>query len=54
MVSPAGEYTTVGWVLILMGISAEPTGVRFVCRRCDGVIWRTTDKKTIAETRLWG
>lgn len=54
MVSPAGEYTTVGWILILMGISAEPTGVRFVCRRCDAVIWRTTDKKTIAETRLWG
>ncbi|HTJ82284.1 MAG TPA: hypothetical protein VL400_11235, partial [Polyangiaceae bacterium] len=54
MVSPAGEYTTMGWVLILIGISAEPTAIKYVCRRCEGILERTTDKKVIAETQLWG
>jgi hypothetical protein len=54
MVSPSGEYTFGGWCLILLGISAKPTAIRFVCRQCDQVVWRSTDPKVIAETRLWG
>ncbi len=54
LVSPSGEYTFWGWCLILLGISAKPTAIRFQCRRCDQIVWRTTDPKIIAETRLWG
>lgn len=54
MVSPSGEYTFLGWCLILFGISAKPRAIRFQCRQCDELILRTTDPTTIAETRLWG
>lgn len=54
MVSPSGEYTFLGWCLILIGISAKPRAIRFVCRTCDTLIARATDEATITETRLWG
>lgn len=54
MVSASGEYTFLGWCLILFGISARPRAIRFTCRRCDQVIVRATDEQTITETRLWG
>lgn len=54
MVSPSGEYTFGGWFLILLGISAKPTAIRFQCRKCDQLLLRTTDPKVIEETRLWG
>jgi hypothetical protein len=54
MVSATGEYTFVGWVLIMIGISASPTAIRYVCRRCEQVIGRTTDPELIAQTQLWG
>jgi hypothetical protein len=54
MVSPSGEYTFGGWCLILFGISAKPRAIRYQCRRCEELIYRATDAKTIAETRLWG
>ena len=54
MVSPSGEYSFLGWALILMGISAEPRAIRFQCRRCDQLIARSTDRAVIGETRLWG
>ncbi|MFO0550495.1 MAG: hypothetical protein U0271_19020 [Polyangiaceae bacterium] len=54
MVSPKGEYTIGGWCLLLIGISARPIAVNFVCRRCGERIDRVTDPKEIAEIRLWG
>jgi hypothetical protein len=54
MVSPAGEYTTGGWVLILIGISASPRAIKYVCRTCEQVIERTSDPTVIKETNLWG
>ncbi len=54
MVSPAGEYTTGGWCLILIGISATPRSIKYVCRTCEQVIDRTTDPTLLSETRLWG
>ena len=54
VVSPSAEYTVLGWFLTLMGISARPTAIKFVCRRCDEVVEKTTDPALMAETRLWG
>ena len=54
MVSPSGEYTFLGWVAIMLGISADPIAIRYQCRRCDAIVDRTTDPAVIAETRLWG
>lgn len=54
MVSPAADYTFAGWCLILIGISANPISITFVCRRCDGPLERITDPKVIARTHLWG
>ena len=54
MVSPSAEYTFGGWCLILIGISATPIAVSYVCRRCGQKLERITDPKEIAETRLWG
>ncbi|NUO47829.1 MAG: hypothetical protein HOV80_03125 [Polyangiaceae bacterium] len=54
VVSPAAQYTFLGWFLTLMGISARPTSIRFICRRCEEVVETTSDPKLIAETRLWG
>jgi hypothetical protein len=54
LVSPSGEYTFGGWCLILFGISARPTAVRFECRQCGTIVERSTDPVVISETRLWG
>jgi hypothetical protein len=54
LVSASAQYTPGGWFLTLMGISAKPKAIEFVCRRCDGLVERSTDPKLIAETRLWG
>ena len=54
MVSAAAEYTFWGWVLILIGITAKPIAIKYVCRKCEGEFGRTTDPKVIAETKLWG
>ena len=54
MVSPKADYTFGGWCLILIGISATPSAIALVCRRCERAIARTTDPKEIANTRLWG
>lgn len=54
MVSPSGEYTFLGWCLILVGISANPTAIRWSCRRCQEQVYRTTDPEIIKRTRLFG
>ena len=54
MVSATGEYTFMGWVLIMIGISASPIAIRYVCRRCEQVVGRTTDPAIISQTQLWG
>lgn len=54
MVSPNAEYTFGGWCLIMVGISARPVAINFTCRRCETRLERITDRKLIAEIRLWG
>jgi hypothetical protein len=54
MVSPRPDYTFGGWCLILIGISATPTEIRFVCRDCEKTIERVTDRKEIEGIRLYG
>lgn len=54
MVSPSGEYSFLGWVAILLGISAEPKSIKFQCRQCDTIIERSKDPAVISQTRLWG
>ena len=49
MVSADGEYTFVGWVALMFGISARPTRVNYHCRRCDKVFERTTDPAVLAK-----
>lgn len=54
MVSANAEYTIVGWCMILIGISAKPTAVSFVCRTCAQRVDRVTDPAEIATIRIWG
>ncbi|NUP09676.1 MAG: hypothetical protein HOW73_26830 [Polyangiaceae bacterium] len=54
MVSPNAEYGFWGWVLVLIGISAEPKAIKYTCRRCGTTIERTTDPVVLKETRVWG
>jgi hypothetical protein len=54
MVSPSAEYTFGGWCLILVGISATPTMVKFVCRTCDQVVETVRDVAEIKQIRLYG
>ncbi len=54
LVSPEAEYTFGGWFLSMVGISARPIAIRFVCRRCGHVVERSTNEKILTETRLWG
>lgn len=37
MVSPKKEYSFGGWVLLVMGVTAKPIRIRYVCRTCDEV-----------------
>ena len=54
LVSPEPSYTFGGWTLILIGISATPTQVRFICRRCSKVVEVVTDRAEIEGIRLYG
>jgi hypothetical protein len=54
MVSATGDYSFFGWVLIVIGISAKPVAIRYVCRRCEQVLDVTTDPAIIEQTQLWG
>ncbi len=54
LVSPSAQYTTMGWFLVLVGISARPTSIKFLCRRCEQVVETTTDPDEIREAKLWG
>ncbi len=54
LVSPEPNYTFGGWMLILIGITAAPTQVRFVCRSCTKVIEVVTDRTEIEGIRLYG
>jgi 3,4-dihydroxy-2-butanone 4-phosphate synthase len=54
MVSPSADYTFGGWCLILVGITATPTKVRFVCRTCNGVVETVTDVEEIKQIRIYG
>jgi hypothetical protein len=53
-VSTSFDYSFGGWCLSLIGISARPRAIRYVCRRCEQVFDKTTDPKTIDQTPLWG
>jgi hypothetical protein len=48
MVSADPEYSGWGWFLVLVGISATPHTVRFVCRRCEEVLETVTDRAALA------
>jgi len=48
MVSAEPEYSGLGWFLVLVGISATPHTVRFVCRRCEQVLETVTDRAALA------
>jgi hypothetical protein len=48
MVSADPQYSGVGWFLVLVGISATPHTVRFVCRRCEEVLETVTDRAALA------
>ena len=54
MVSPNANYTFTGWCLNVIGITATPTEIRFVCRRCDTTIERITDPKEMEGIRIYG
>lgn len=54
LVSTSFDYSFGGWCLSLIGISARPRAIRYVCRRCEQVFDKTTDPKTIDQTPLWG
>jgi hypothetical protein len=49
MVSLAPDYTTWGWCLVLVGISATPIRARYVCRRCDEVLEVVTDRDALQQ-----
>jgi len=40
MVSPKKEYSFWGWVLLVMGVTAKPVRIRYVCRVCDQIFDR--------------
>jgi hypothetical protein len=42
MVSPDPEYTILGWIKLVVGITSRPTKIKYRCRRCDEVIASTT------------
>ena len=54
MVSPAADYSFIGWVAILTGISWEPKAVTFTCRRCDQVLETVSDPVEMKKVRLFG
>lgn len=42
------EYTVMGWALLIIGVTPQPTRVIFRCRRCDFVFGETTDSRVLA------
>lgn len=48
MVSDEPEYTFIGWVAMLVGISARPTLVKYRCRRCHELFDRSKDPALLA------
>lgn len=48
-VSQVAEYTLVGWVLLMIGVTPHPTRVVFRCRRCDFVFGETIDPTVLIE-----
>ena len=54
MVSAEGQFTFMASVATLIGISARPYRIKFVCRRCGEVIEQSSDPVVLKETRLWG
>jgi hypothetical protein len=52
MVSPEGDYSVLGWMVLLIGISATPTAIHYRCRVCRQILETTRDPKALAETRL--
>jgi hypothetical protein len=49
MVSDQPEYNFIGWVAVMVGISARPTLIRYRCRRCDQVFHATRDPAVLAK-----
>ena len=47
MVSAEPAYSFLGWVALLVGISAVPIKLRYRCRRCDIVFDETTNAATL-------
>jgi hypothetical protein len=47
MVSQIGEYTGWGWFWVLFGVTTEPVRVKFVCRRCQGVVGTSSDPRIL-------
>jgi|GEM_PF-4522848 hypothetical protein len=52
MVSAKGDYTLYGSICLIMGISAHPIKVRYMCRMCHDVIAESTDPKALKDPRL--
>lgn len=49
MVSDEADYSFIGWVAVLIGISARPTLVKYRCRRCNEVFHQTRDPAVLAK-----
>lgn len=43
------EYNGIGWCLLLFGITARPSLVRFVCTQCNQLIEESTDPAVLKE-----
>ena len=44
------EYSKWGWFLLtILGLSAQPKCVKFICRDCDETILTSTDKATLSK-----
>jgi len=43
MVSADPQYTVLGWLKLVAGITSRPKKIQWRCRRCDQVIASTTD-----------
>lgn len=42
-VSAEAEYSALGWVAVVLGVSARPTCVRFRCRVCGAIFDETRE-----------
>lgn len=48
-VSDEAEYTAVGWVLLIIGVTPQPRRVVSRCRRCDFIFGETRDPRVLIE-----